>query len=71
MQVTRAETLEGRAAILRSVRSPQPMAAGVEELAVAGQAHLQVGLAVAREQKDRQQEQVRMAGAREELVPLR
>ena len=63
--------LAGRVGTLRSARLPQPTAAVVEEQALAGQTRLQVGLVVAREQKDRQQEQVRMAGAREELVPLR
>ena len=60
-----------RAATPRSERLLQRSVAAVEEQALAGQTRLQVGLVVAREQKDRQQEQVRMAGAREELVPLR
>ena len=63
--------LAGRVGTLRSARLPPRTAAVVEEQALAGQTRLQVGLVVAREQKDRQQEQVRMAGAREELVPLR
>ena len=37
MQVTRAETLEGRAATLRSAQSPRPMAAVAVVLALLAQ----------------------------------
>ena len=64
IQVVRVETPRSERLLQRSV-------VAVEEQALAGHPHLQVALVVAREQKDRQQEQVRMEVEREELVPLR
>ena len=62
---------EVRAGTPRSERLLQRSAVAVVEQALAGHPHLQVALVVASEQKDRPQEQVRMAVEREELAPLR